>query len=388
MLNLRNRTAIVGIGATEFSKNSGRSELSLAAEAIVAALDDAGLTPADVTGLSTVAVDNNAENEVLRAIGGRELTFFSRVSGGGGGGAASVMHAAMAVATGVADCVVAYRGMNERSEYRYGNPMAFTMPTAENAIFAYQIAQGMQTAAAMMAVCIRRYMHETGARSEDFGTVAVNQRAFAATNPKAFFYQRPISLDDYMNSRMVADPLRLYDCCQESDGGVAVVVVSAERARDLRQPPVLIRAAAQASPNQTMYLNNFYRHDITPFEEAHAVARQLYAMSGLGPADMRAAILYDHFVPSILVSLEAYGFCARGEAKDFIKDAALAIDGRLPVNMNGGQIGEAYIHGFNGIAEAVRQVRGTAVNQVAGVDHILATSGSGVPTSGLILGVA
>jgi acetyl-CoA acetyltransferase len=388
MFTLRDRTAIAGIGATEFSKNSGRSELSLAAEAIVAALHDAGLTPADVDGLATIAVDNNGENEVFRAIGGKELTFFSRISGGGGGGAASVMHAAMAVATGVADCVVAYRGMNERSEYRYGNPMAFTMPTAENAIFAYQIAQGMQTAAAMMAVCIRRYMHETGARAEDFGAVAVNQRAFAATNPNAFFHKRPITLDEYMNSRMIADPLRLYDCCQESDGGVAVVVVSARRARDLKQPPVLIRAAAQGSPNQTMYLNNFYRDDVTPFEEAHAVARQLYAMSGLRPADLRAAIIYDHFVPSVLVSLEAYGFCARGEAKDFIKDGALGRNGRLPVNMNGGQIGEAYIHGMNGITEAVRQVRGTAVNQIEDVDNILATSGSGVPTSALILSAA
>ncbi len=388
MRGLRDLTAIAGIGATEFSKNSGRSEMRLAAEAVTAALRDAGMTAADIDGLVTLGIDHNSEGELLRAIGGKELTFFSTVSGGGGGGAGCIAHAAMAVASGVAKAVVVYRAMNERSEYRFGQPMAMTLPTAQNALFAYQIAQGMQTAAAMMALCMRRYMHETGARAEDFGRVAVTQRAYAANNPAAFFHGRPISMEDYLGSRMIADPLRLLDCCQESDGAVAFVVTSTERAKSLRQTPVVIRGAAQALPNLTMYLNNFYRDDIVPYEENRLVARQLYDMSGLRPQDIDAAIIYDHFIPSVLPSLEAYGFCARGEAKDFIKGGTLELDGRLPLNMNGGQIGEAYIHGFNGIAEAVRQIRGTAINQVRRVENVLATSGSGVPTSGLILGVA
>jgi acetyl-CoA acetyltransferase len=362
--------------------------MRLAAEAVTAALRDAGMTAADIDGLVTLGIDHNSEGELLRAIGGKELTFFGTVSGGGGGAAGCIAHAAMAIASGVAKAVVVYRAMNERSEYRFGQPMAMTLPTAQSALFAYQIAQGMQTAAAMMALCMRRYMHETGARAEDFGCVAVTQRAYAANNPAAYFHGRPISMEDYLTSRMIADPLRLLDCCQESDGAVAFVVTSTERAKSLRQRPVVLRGAAQALPNMTMYLNNFYRDDIVPYEESRLVARQLYDMSGLGPQDIDAAIIYDHFIPSVLPSLEAYGFCARGEGKDFIKGRTLELDGRLPLNMNGGQIGEAYIHGFNGIAEAVRQVRGTAVNQVRRVENVLATSGSGVPTSGLILGVA
>jgi acetyl-CoA acetyltransferase len=388
MRALSGRTAIAGIGATEFSKNSGRSEMQLAAEAVTAALADAGLEPGDVDGMVTLEIDHNSVGEVQRAIGGGQLTYFSSVAGGGGGGAGCVAHAVQAVATGAAKVVVCYRAMNERSEYRFGQPMSMSQPTAQNALFSYQIMHGMATAAAMMAMCMRRYMHETGAGPEDFGTVAVTQRGYAATNPAAFFHGKPISMDDYLSARMVADPLRLLDCCQESDGAVAIVVTGTEQARDLRQKPVLIRGAAQALPNLTMYLNNFYRDDIIPYEETALIAKQLYAMSDLTPDAIDAAIIYDHFIPSVLPTLEALGFCARGEAKDFIKGGTLRLDGRLPLNTNGGQIGEAYIHGFNGIAEAVRQVRGTAVNQVAKVDNIIATSGSGVPTSGLILGSA
>lgn len=388
MTTLCNKTAIAGIGATEFSKKSGRSELRLAVEAITAAMADAGIPMDELDGLATFTMDNNTEGEVFRALGGKELKFFSRTSAGGGGGCGSVLHAMMAVASGVSDVCVVYRAMNERSEYRFGQPMSGLMPTAENALFAYHAFHGLQTAAAMMAMSIRRYMHDYGAGEEDFATIAVAARKHAATNPNAFFYGAPITRDDYFASRKIADPLRLLDCCQESDGAVAIVVVSAERARDLRQKPVMIRAGAQACPRGTNGLVSYYRDDIAPFDEVALAARQLYAASGLGPSDMQAAIIYDHFAPSILPSLEAYGFCAKGEAKDFIKDGAIEVGGRLPINMNGGQVGEAYIHGLNGIAEGVRQVRGTAVNQVAGIENMVVTSGSGVPTSGLILGIA
>lgn len=388
MNTLSNKTAIAGIGATEFSKNSGRSELQLAVEAVTAAMADAGIPINELDGLCTFTMDNNTESEVFRAIGGKDLKFFSRTSAGGGGGCGAVLHAMLAVASGVSDVCVVYRGMNERSEYRFGQPMGAMMPTAENAFFAYHAFHGLQTAAAMMAMAIRRYMHDYGATAEDFATLAVTSRKHAANNPNAFFYGKPISREEYLGSRMVCDPLRLLDCCQESDGGVAIVIVSAERARSLRQKPVMIRGGAQSSPRGTNGLLSYYRDEIAPFDEVKLAADQLYAMSGLGPQDMQAAIIYDHFLPSILPGLEAYGFCGRGEGKDFIKDGAIEIGGRLPLNTNGGQVGEAYIHGLNGIAEAVRQVRGTAVNQVANVENILVTSGSGVPTSGLILGTA
>jgi acetyl-CoA acetyltransferase len=215
----------------------------------------------------------------------------------------------------------------------------------------------------------------------------VAARRHAATNPNAFFYRRPITRADHQASRMIADPLRLLDCCQESDGAVAVVVTSLEHARALRQKPVLIRAAAQGSPAGTLGLAGFYRKDITPREECAATARQLYATARMSPKDIQVAILYDHFGPTVLPSLEGYGFCAYGEAKDFIKNGNIEIGGTLPVNTHGGQLGEAYIHGMNGVAEAVRQLRGTAVNQVSNVTDVLVTAGSGVPTSAVILGI-
>jgi len=235
---------------------------------------------------------------------------------------------------------------------------------------------------------MRRYMHETGATSRDFANVAIACRRHAATNPKAWYYGKPITLEDHQNSPWVVDPLRRLDCCQESDGGVALVVTSAERARDLRQKPVMIRGAAQALPAGMSGMGPFYRPEISPREESALVARQLYGMAGLGPKDVQVAILYDHFGPSLLPALEAYGFCAPGEAKEFIADGGIEIGGHLPVNTNGGQLGEAYIHGMNGMAEAVRQVRGQAVNQVPGVVNVLATAGAYVPTSGVILGAA
>lgn len=387
MTSIASKTAIAGYGATEFSKNSGRSELRLATEATLAALADAGIDPAEVDGISTYTMDNNGEQEVFRAIGGRDLKFFSRIAQGGGATCAPLQQAAMAITTGIANVVVVYRAMNERSEYRFGQPMHALPPTSDNVVFAYHGLSGLMTPASMIAMMMRRYMHETGATQDDFANYAVLARKNAATNPKAFFYGKPITKDDYLNSRMIADPLHLLDCCQESDGAVALVIVSAERAKDLRQKPVYIRAAAQGSPRGALGLTGFYRENIWPYEECAAAARQLYAQSGLTPGDLDAAILYDHFGPTVFPGLEAYGFCAKGEAKDFVKSGNLEIGGQLPINMHGGQLGEAYIHGMNGIAEAVRQLRGQAVNQVPGARTMLVTAGSGVPTSAAILGV-
>jgi acetyl-CoA acetyltransferase len=233
----------------------------------------------------------------------------------------------------------------------------------------------------------RRYMHEYGASSEDFGRVSVADRKHAATNPAAWFYGKPITLADHQRSRFIVEPLRLLDCCQESDGAVAVVVTSLERARDLRQKPAVIAAAAQGASREQQMMTGYYAREITGLPEMGLVARQLWAQSGLGPADIQTAVIYDHFTPFVLVQLEEFGFCGRGEAKDFLREGHAEIGGRLPINTHGGQLGEAYIHGMNGIAEGVRQVRGSAVNQVKDVRHVVVTAGTGVPTSGLILGV-
>ncbi len=387
MIPLSGAASIVGIGATEFSKESGRSELQLSAEATLAALEDAGLKPADVDGLVTFTMDNSSEIALARELGLGDLRYFSRVNYGGGAACGTVLQAAMAVATGVADVVVCYRGFNERSGQRFGqvSSWAAAQVNTNGLDNAWTYPAGLSTPAATVALQARRYMHEYGATSEDFGRVAVADRRHAATNPNAFFYGRPITLAEHQASRMIADPLRLLDCCQESDGAVAIVVTSASRAADLSGASVPILAAAQGSAPDQFVMTSYYRSDIG-IPEMGVVGATLWTQAGLTPQDIDTAVLYDHFTPYVLMQLEELGFCGRGEAPDFIADGAIELGGRLPLNPHGGQLGEAYIHGMNGIAEAVRQLRGTSVNQVPGAQHVLVTAGTGVPTSGLILG--
>ena len=379
--------AIAGIGATEFSKDSGRSELRLAVEATLAALADAGLSPSDVDGLVTFTMDNTAEVALARELGISELRFFSRVHYGGGAACGCVQQAAMAVATGIAEVVVCYRALNERSGHRFGqvSVAAASAPTSAGVDNSWHYPMGLGTPAATVAMVARRYMHDYGATSEDFGAVTVTVRRHAATNPHAWFYQRPVTLAEHQASRWIAEPLRLLDCCQESDGAVAVVVTSLERARDLAQRPAVVRAAAQGAGPDQFIMTSYYRDELG-LPEMGVMARQLWRQAGIGPQDVRVAVLYDHFTPYVLLQLEELGFCGRGEARHFIGSGALELDGSLPLNPHGGQLGEAYIHGMNGIAEAVRQIRGTSVNQVSGDGPVLVTAGTGVPTSGLVLG--
>ncbi len=381
------QAVIVGIGATEFSKDSGRTEMRLACEATHAALQDAGVSGADVDGMSTYSMDNNFEIEVHRQVGGRELKYFSRTEYGGGATLGPFNHAFSALATGQCDNMVIYRAMNERSGLRFGGGQIMSMNplNADMIHFSHYFPSGFMTPASWIAMAARRYMHEYGATSEDFGRIAVSMRDFASTNPAAFYYERPITLDDHQNSRMIADPLRLYDCCQESDGAVAFVLTTAERARDLRPDGVKISAVRQCALRSSRQVTPFYGDDIAGFPEFAAMSDDLYQMAGIAPDDIGVACLYDHFTPSILPQLEAFGFCPKGEAKDFVRDGHISRGGKIPVNTNGGQIGEAYIHGLNGVAETVRQLRGSSVNQVADVDHALVTAGAGVPTGAAIL---
>ncbi|MFD7625111.1 lipid-transfer protein [Streptomyces sp. NPDC059851] len=377
---LGGRAAIAGIGATEFSKDSGRSELRLAVEAVHAALDDAGLTPADVDGMVTFTMDTSPEITVAQAAGMGDLSFFSRIHYGGGAACATVQQAALAVATGVAEVVVCYRAFNERSGRRFGSGVQQREPSAEGAALGWSLPWGLLTPASWVAMAAQRYLYAYHLTPEVFGHVAVSGRRYAASNPAAWFHGRPITLAEHAASRWIVEPLRLLDCCQETDGGQAIVVTSTRRARDLRHPPAVITAAAQGAGRRQEGMTSFYRDDLTGLPEMDVVARQLWRTSGLRPSDIDVGILYDHFTPFVLMQLEEFGFCKPGEAADFV-----AADG-LPVNTHGGQLGEAYLHGMNGIAEAVRQLRGTSVNQVRGAAHVLVTAGTGVPTSGLVLG--
>jgi acetyl-CoA acetyltransferase len=379
------RAAIAGIGASTFSRDSGKTELALAIDAIEDALDDAGIDRSAVDGMVTYTVDETDEIDLGRTMGLGDLTFFSRVPHGGGGSCGTVHQAVLAVAAGAAEVVVCYRSINGRSGKRLG--AADRAPRSGSAARStWYKPFGLGTPAQRVALIAQRYAHEYGATSEDFGRITVLARQHAATNPKAVFHGKPITLAEHQASRWIAEPLRLLDCCLETDAAVAIVVTSVERARAARHGAVLIKAAAQGiAPNQES-MASYYRPVISGLPSMGVVGDQLWARSGLRPADIQVANLYDHFTPYVLMQLEELGFCGRGEAAAFVADGHLELTGSLPSNTNGGLLGEAYVHGMNGISEAVRQVRGTAVTQVPGVEHALVTAGTGVPTSGLVLG--
>ena len=387
VMSFAGKTAIAGIGATDFSKNSGRSTLRLAVEACELAMKDAGVTPDMIDGMVTYAHDNNNEIDVCRSLGVDKLTHFSLVHHSGGAACGVVHQAAMAVASGACNYCLVWRAFNERSEERFGagvqeRPPA---PTPMEVDFGWSSPFGLLTPASWVAMFAQRYMHEYGATSADFGRVAVACRKHAANNPAAFFYGKPITLEEHQASRWIVKPLRLLDCCQESDGGQALLITTLDRARHLKSVPAVIASAVQGSCDDQQMMKSYYRQSITGIPEMKLCADQLYADTGLSAADIQAAVLYDHFTPLVLPQLEEFGFCKRGEARDFIKDGNIELGGRLPVNTHGGQIGEAYIHGLNGVAEGVRLVRGTSTNQPANVDHVLVTAATAVPTSAAIL---
>jgi acetyl-CoA acetyltransferase len=368
---------IAGIGATEFSKESGRSELQLAAECSLAACEDAGVDPRDIDGMITFTIDNSDEINLAPCLGVRDLAYSTRVPGGGSGAAATLYQAMALVNAGLCNTVLIWRAMNERSQYRFGqNHTSNTVSAGIGAgSMLWGVPFGALTPACWLALQTHPYMQRYGVTNRDLGLLSVQQRAYAATNPKAWFYGKPITLEDHQNSKWVQEPvLRMLDCCQESDGGVALLVTTLERARDLKQPPVKIAGATQSIPFESEVVSNVYHDDLMIMPES-TTAKRLYAQTGMGPSDIQAAMLYDAFAPFVFTQIEAFGFCGRGEAKDFIKNGDIAINGRLPVNTHGGLLGEAYIHGMNSMAEGVRQVRGSSVNQVKNVTNVLVSSG-------------
>jgi acetyl-CoA acetyltransferase len=371
--------AIVGIGQTEFSRQAGRTELQLACESVTAALGDAGLTPSDVDGLVSYTVDPVEETELVRSVGIAEVAYSSRIPYGGGGSMGVLLHAASAVASGAAEVVVAYRAIRARSgATRFGGAKVAPSPTSGHAgttAMQWCMPFGVLTPASWMALNSTRYMHEFGVRSEDIGRAVVQLRQYALTNPAAWGYQRPMTLEDHQASRWIVEPcIHLLDCCQETDGSVAVVITSRERADDLPQLPVAIGAAAGAGLFEQEIASDHYRGDLSVMEGSVALARRLFGSFGFDREDIDVAMIYDAFSPILLMQLEALGFCGPGEAKDFVAAGNLGPDGSLPCNTNGGLIGEGYIHGLNLVLEGTRQLRGTAVNQIPDARTVLVTA--------------
>jgi acetyl-CoA acetyltransferase len=378
---LRDRTAVVGVGYTELSKRSGVTTQTLALRAIRNAVEDAGLEVADLDGVAChrVNADSIQATLVAHALGIRDLRYHLDMAGGGSASVSVLNSAAMAVATGTAETVVCWRAINARSGVRMGGTGQAAPVTPE---FAYLAAQGYTTPPQQFACLTRAYLHTFGIEPEVLGRVAINQRDNAIKNERAMM-RSPLDMEAYLASRWIAEPLRLFDCCLETDAAVALVVTSAERARDLRQKPVLISGAVTGG-GFLSYSNG--RDDLTTTSAAESSVR-LWDMAGVGPDDVDVVEFYDAFSPLVLMQLEDYGFCKKGEAADLVRDGVTALGGRLPVNTHGGFLSEGYIHGLNHVAEAVAQLRGTCGERQVPDARVALSTGQPGLTSGLTCAV-
>ncbi|HYH49335.1 MAG TPA: lipid-transfer protein [Acidimicrobiia bacterium] len=384
-----------GIGSTRFSADSGRSILSLAVEASLTAIADAGLAPSDVDGIVRCDMDGVAHNDLAEALGLPAVTYWGASGPGGAAPGGMIAQAVGALCSGQATAVLAFRALNGRSGARFGRaggggsgraagPRRVGGGGRYEEFFA---PYGLVAPGQVFSLLAQRHMIEFGTTAEQLGAIALACRARANANPGAQMADRPLTMEQYLAARMISTPLRLFDYCLETDGACAVIVTAADRAADGPHPPVLIRAVAQhAGPEPQFGLLNptLFRKDLTTQTSA-ALAETLYRRAGLGPSDVDVAQFYDCFTITVLLQLEDYGFCAKGEGGPFAASGAIDKGGPLPINTSGGHLSEGYIHGMNHVVEGVRQLRGTSTSQVPGAEVCLVTSGLPVTTSAMVL---
>lgn len=377
---IRDKVAIVGIGHLPFSKDIGRPISDTAIEAIQMAIDDAGLENEDVDGMSMFEMEHTHEVTIARGLGVRNLQWWDKISYGGGASAATIMHAAAAIACGLAEVVVCHRARNRGSKTARPWAQERELVTDDKAL---HVPWGLIRPVDVIGMWAHRHMHQYGTTREQLGNVAIAARKHANRNPYAMMRDKPLDMKTYLEGRVIGYPLTLFDCCLETDGALACVVTSVERARDLKQKPAFVHSVAQASGPNPVHLANYN----TPDMQTTAVpcAEQLWRRSELKPKDMDCAQIYDAFTPLVILGLEDYGFCKRGEGGPFTEGGRIELGGELPLLTSGGGLSEAYTHGFNLIVEAVRQVRGTSTAQVEGCKNVLVTGASGVATSAMVV---
>lgn len=370
----KDKAAVVGVGYSTLSQNSGKSTKSLAVDAILAAVEDGGVPIQHIDGMASYAVrgDSTPPSHVAMALGINEgIKYYVSQAGGGSLSHTVVGEAAMACILGIADYVVCFRSLNARSGYRMGATGRAPDSAGEQQ---YLVPHGYSAPGMRYAMAARAYMAKYGTTEAQLGSVAVTQRRYASLNDRAIM-RTPITLEDYFASRWIAEPLRLYDYCLETDGACAVIVTTADRARDLRRPPVYISGAVWGPGHLVASMT---WSDLTEAGPKYSAPR-LFEMAGLTPADVDVAEIYDCFSPTVLGQLEAYGFCEPGEAGPFIESGETWLDGSLPVNTHGGFLSEGYVHGLNTLCEAVSQLRGDAgPRQVPGARVALSTGADGM----------
>lgn len=383
---LRGQVAIVGIGETTYYKHgqSPDSEFKMALQAILAACRDAGVDPRDIDGFSGFSDERSDAVRLSTALGTHRLRSSLMQWGGGGGGCcAAIANGAAAIATGTADCVVAFRSLAQGQFGRFGQASQVPSISGERA---YLMPYGVLAPPQRFAMRVQRFMHEHGVRQEALRSIALASYAHAQNNPRALMYGKPLTEEAYDASRWIAEPLHLFDCCMENDGAAAVVMVSAERAKDFEKPAAYVLGAAAGSGHRFGAIpHNSPRYGSANFD---SLAHDLYAMAGLRPADVDNVQSYENFTGGVAMALAEHGFFSPDEANDYLTLENLsAATGKLPLNTSGGNLAECYVHGFELVLEAVRQIRGQSVNQTRRHDVSLVIGGPMVaPASNLLLG--
>ncbi|OGA61880.1 MAG: acetyl-CoA acetyltransferase [Burkholderiales bacterium RIFCSPHIGHO2_01_FULL_64_960] len=385
---LKGRVAIVGVGETPY-RNHGQSpdaEFKLALEAILRACEDAGIRPREIDGFASYGDDRSEAVRLATALGLPRLrSAVMQWGGGGGGSCAAVANGAAAIVSGQADCVVAFRSLAQGQYGRFGQSTASGTVSGERA---YLVPHGVISPPQRFAMRVRRYMHEHGVRQEALRAIALASYQHAQANPRAVMHGKPLDAAKYDASRWIVEPFHLYDCCMENDGAAAVVMVPSERACDLPGQPAYLLGAASGSDHRFAT----HAHNSPAYASANfgTVAQDLYRMAGVGPSDVGVVQSYENFTGGVVMALAEHGLFPPGQANIFLTlENLLAPDGCLPLNTSGGNLAECYMHGFEQVIEAVRQVRGRSTAQARRSDVALVIGGPMVaPASSLLLGSA
>ena len=383
---LRGRVAIVGIGETAYYKHgqSPDAEFKLALKAVLAACADAGLDPRRIDGFASYSNERSEASRMAAALGIDRLRSATMQWGGGGGGcAAAVANGAAAIAAGLADCVVVYRALAQGEYGRFGQAAGAPTITGD---MAYQMPYGVLAPPQKFAMRVTRFLHAHGIGPDAQRAIALASYHHAQANPRAVMHGKPLSAERYDAARWIVEPFRLFDCCMENDGAAAIVLVAAERAKDFAQKPAYLLGAASGAG----YRAGAMAHNAPDYDSANynGLAADLFRMAGLGPGDVGSVQAYENFTGGVLMALADHRFFAPEEANDFLTLENLSAPaGRLPLNTSGGNLAECYVHGFELVTEAVRQVRGTSTSQAARSDVALVIGGPMVtPVSNLLLG--
>ena len=384
--SLRGRVAVIGVGETTYYKHgqSPDPEFKLALKAILAACEDAGISPKQVDGFASYSNDRSDPSRLAAALGIDDLRFANmQWGGGGGGGSGAIGNAAAAIATGMAECVVVFRALAQGQFGRFGQGPQRNVIAGDTA---HTVPYGLMSAGQMFAMKVTRFMHDHGVEQSALRAISLASYHHAQNNPRAVMYGRPLTEEKYDSSRWIVEPFHLFDCCLENDGAAAMVLVSAERAAEVGHEPCYLLGAVSGSHHRAgASVHNAPDYATSAFK---TVAPRLYDMAGVGPNDVDVLQSYENFTGGVLMSIVEHGFCEPDGCNEFfVKDNLIAPEGQLPTNTSGGNLAECYMHGLGLNIEAVRQVRGASTNQVADADVSMVISGPMVtPVSCCIFG--